>query len=60
MCAKRREADYKDVGFLSGMITERGKILSRRVTGICAYHQRQVAEAVKRARILALLPYERS
>lgn len=60
MCAKRKEADYKDIEFLSTMITERGSLLGRRLTGICAFHQRQVATAVKRARILALLPFQRS
>ncbi len=48
---------YKDVDKLKKFITERGKILPRRVTGTCALHQRDVTKAVKRARIVALLPY---
>ncbi|SIS75344.1 SSU ribosomal protein S18P [Alicyclobacillus vulcanalis] len=50
-------ADYKDVGRLSKFLTERGKILPRRITGNCARHQRQVTVAIKRARQIALLPY---
>ena len=49
--------DYKDEHLLSRFITDRGKILPRRATGSCAPHQRQIAEAVKRARYLALVPY---
>ena len=49
--------DYKDVAKLRRFISERGKILPRRVTGTCAAHQRQLTEAVKRARHVALLPY---
>lgn len=49
--------DYKQVDILFKYITERGKILTRRVSGNCAKHQRQVAAAVKRARFIALLPY---
>lgn len=51
--------DYKDVETLSKFITDRGKILPKRVTGACAIHQREVARAIKRARIVALLPYVR-
>ena len=58
MCAKKREIDYKDIEFLRSLTTERGKLLTRRITGICAYHQRQLTTAVKRARLLALMPYE--
>ena len=54
---KAKEVDYKDVAKLSKYITERGKILPRRVTGNCAKHQRQVTEAIKRARNVALMPY---
>jgi small subunit ribosomal protein S18 len=50
--------DYKDVATLKKYISERGKILPRRVTGCCARHQRLITTAVKRARNLALLPYE--
>ena len=49
--------DYKDAGKLRKFISERAKILPRRVTGTCAMHQRQLAIAIKRARTLALLPY---
>ncbi len=49
--------DYKDIGRLRRFVTERGKILPRRVSGNCAKHQRALAVAIKRARELALLPY---
>ncbi len=49
--------DYKDIGRLRRFVTERGKILPRRVSGNCARHQRVLAGAIKRARELALLPY---
>ncbi len=49
--------DYKDVNRLRRFVTERGKILPRRVSGNCARHQRALAVAIKRARQLALLPY---
>ena len=49
--------DYKDVNRLRRYINERGKILPRRMTGNCAKHQRQLSEAIKRARAIALLPY---
>src|ERR1700709_1199338 len=49
--------DYKDIATLRKFISERGKIRSRRITGACRRHQTQVANAVKRARELALLPY---
>ena len=51
------QVDYKDVGTLRRMISDRGKIRSRRITGACRRHQSQIARAVKRARELALLPY---
>jgi small subunit ribosomal protein S18 len=58
MCeASIRTIDYKDERRLSRFITERGKILPRRISGMCARHQRQVGTAIKRARYLALLPY---
>ena len=57
-CAdKVTEIDYKDVETLKKYITERGKILPKRITGTCAIHQRAVTTAVKRARTVALLPY---
>jgi small subunit ribosomal protein S18 len=49
--------DYKEPKLLGSFVTERGKIIPRRVTGNCAYHQRRIQESVKRARILALLPF---
>lgn len=51
------ELDYKDIKRLERLVSERGKILSRRVTGMCARHQRWVEEAVKKARFVALLPF---
>ncbi len=52
-----RIVDYKDEKLLSRFLTERGKILPRRLSGVTARHQRQLAIAIKRARYLALLPY---
>ena len=49
--------DYKDAELLKKFITERGKILPSRITGNCAKHQRQVMRAVKRARLISLLPF---
>lgn len=54
---KVAEVDYKDIPSLRRFISERGKIKSRRVSGACRLHQRQIAAAVKRAREMALLPY---
>ena len=54
---KNAKMDYKDVKMVEQFITDRGKILPRRVTGICAKHQRGVALAIKRARIIALIPF---
>ena len=51
------QVDYKDIASLRRMISDRGKIRSRRITGACRRHQSQIARAVKRARELALLPY---
>ena len=57
-CADKTETiDYKDVEKLKKYVTERGKILPKRSTGTCAIHQREVTKAIKRARIVALLPY---
>ena len=57
-CADKTAAiDYKDVEKLKKYVTERGKILPKRITGTCAVHQREVTKAIKRARIVALLPY---
>jgi small subunit ribosomal protein S18 len=49
--------DYKDVAKLRRFVSERAKILPRRVTGTCAHHQRELTVAIKRARHLALLPF---
>ena len=49
--------DYKDINHLRRYVNERGKILPRRMSGNCAKHQRQLSEAIKRARAIALLPY---
>ncbi|RKY99791.1 MAG: 30S ribosomal protein S18 [Candidatus Hydrothermota bacterium] len=51
------EIDYKDVERLRKYLTQRGKIISRRITGTCAYHQRKLSKAIKRARQMALLPF---
>lgn len=57
-CADKIEhIDYKDVRSLRGLITERGKIISRRISGNCARHQRQVTLSIKRSRNIALLPF---
>jgi small subunit ribosomal protein S18 len=57
-CAdKNLKVDYKDQGQLKYFLTERGKIIPRRISGNCAKHQREVATAIKRARVLAILPY---
>jgi len=57
-CAdKELVIDYKDVKVLKGFVTERGKIIPKRIYGTCAAHQRQLTEAIKRARHLALMPY---
>ena len=58
-CAdKDKKIDYKDVETLKKFTTERGKILPRRVTGTCAMHQRAVTTAIKRARGVALMPFD--
>jgi small subunit ribosomal protein S18 len=49
--------DYKDIKILRGYMTERGKILSRKVTGNCSVHQRELTTAMKRARNIALIPF---
>lgn len=57
-CAdKDQEIDYKDTRTLKNFLTERGKIIPRRIYGTCAKHQRELTEAIKRARQIALLPY---
>ncbi len=54
---KADHIDYKDVRTLEKFVTERGKIMPRRMSGVCAKHQRDLAVAIKRARTCALLPY---
>ena len=54
---KVEHIDYKDAAKLRRFLSERSKILPRRMTGVCAHHQRQLTEAIKRARHIALLPY---
>jgi small subunit ribosomal protein S18 len=49
--------DYKDIKVIRGYMTERGKLLSRKVTGTCSVHQRELTTAVKRARSIALIPF---
>ena len=49
--------DYKDIKKLTGFISETGKIMPRRMSGVCAEHQRDLAVAIKRARVMALLPF---
>ena len=58
-CVDKAEAiDYKDANKLKKYVTEKGKILPRRMTGVCAKHQRMLSSAIKRARIAALLPFK--
>lgn len=54
---KVNEVDYKDLKVLRSFITERGKLVPRRISGSCAKHQRLITQAVMRARYMALLPY---
>ncbi len=56
MCTGK-DINYKDVETLKRYINDKGKILPRRITGACAKHQRHIAEQIKRARAIALLPY---
>lgn len=57
LCASSTIVDYKDVALLKRFISERGKILGRVRTGICARHQRYVTRGIKRARYMAILPF---
>ncbi len=58
-CQDKVEAiDYKDTARLKKYMTEKGKIIPRRTTGVCAKHQRELTNAIKRARVMALLPYK--
>ena len=56
MCAGK-DVDYKDVQIISKYITEKCKIMPRRMTGACAKHQRHIAQQIKYARFMALIPY---
>ena len=56
-CGKDNAIDYKDTAKLKRYVSERGKILPRRITGTCAKHQRAITVAVKRARHVAIMPY---
>lgn len=56
-CMDKIDIDYKDAKLLRNFITERGKIMPRRMTGTCAKHQRALAAAIKTARIIALVPF---
>lgn len=56
-CSQNEEIDYKDSAKLRRYTTDRGKILPRRITGVCAKHQRKLTRAIKKARILGLLPF---
>jgi small subunit ribosomal protein S18 len=57
-CAdKKLPIDFKDARLLTSFVSERGKIVPRRISGNCARHQREVTLAVKRARVMALLPF---
>jgi small subunit ribosomal protein S18 len=56
-CTQKLKIDYKDADVLRRFITDRGKIVPRRMTGTCAKHQRALAAAIKRARLIALLPF---
>ena len=58
ICAGK-SVDYKDVMIVSKYINEKGKILPRRMTGACAKHQRHIANQIKRARFMALLPFKK-
>ena len=58
LCAEKMDSiDYKNFQFVKSFTMESGKILSRRITGTCAKHQRQITKAIKRDRNLAILPY---
>jgi small subunit ribosomal protein S18 len=56
-CTETIDIDFKDANLLRSFISERGKILSGHITGVCTKHQRRVGQAIKRARQIALIPY---
>lgn len=55
--SKEGEVDYKDIGTLTKLTTQQGKVFSRKRSGNCARHQRSCTRAIKRARLLALMPF---
>ena len=57
LCEAKKTPDYKEVDTLSQFITDRGEIISRARSGVCAKHQRKLSQQIKRARFLALLPF---
>lgn len=58
LCAKGIDhVDYKDVELLNSFVANNGRILPRRITGLCAKHQKMITNAIKRARIVALMPF---
>lgn len=56
-CQKKLDIDYKNIDLICRYVSSKGKILSRRISGNCAKHQRKLTEAIKRARFLNLIPY---
>ena len=58
-CTQKMTANYKEFETLRRFVTDRGKILPRRITGTCAKHQRTLANEIKKARVLAYLPFEK-
>lgn len=57
LCASDTRVDYKDVPLLKKYVSDRGKIMGRAKSGVCARHQRQITRGIKRARYVALLPF---
>ena len=58
-CSNDKEIDYKDIDTLERYLTDRGKIVPRRITGACAKHQRVITKEIKKARSIAFLPFVR-
>ncbi|UCD15294.1 MAG: 30S ribosomal protein S18 [Candidatus Omnitrophota bacterium] len=56
-CQKKLEIDYKNIELLSRYVSSKGKMISRRISGNCAKHQRKISKEIKRARFLNLIPY---
>ena len=59
-CDNKKDPDYKDIDTISKFISDRARILSRGRSGVCNKHQRKIAEAVKLARFMAIMPYTRN